>query len=62
MQRLHLMALVVLVFGIVLTMATASLAHHKPGHKRPPGQEECKPGWGYGDPNHPHCGPPGQRR
>jgi hypothetical protein len=21
---------------------------------------ECKPGWGHGDKNHEHCGPPGQ--
>jgi hypothetical protein len=23
------------------------------------GASECKPGWGYGDANHDHCGPPG---
>jgi hypothetical protein len=22
--------------------------------------DKCKPGWGYGDKNHEHCGPPGQ--
>ena len=22
----------------------------------------CKPGWGYGDKNHEHCGPPGQNK
>lgn len=26
--------------------------HHQPG--------ECKPGWGFGDKNHCHTGPPGQ--
>jgi hypothetical protein len=25
-----------------------------------PADEECKPGWGYGDKNHCHSGPPGQ--
>jgi hypothetical protein len=24
--------------------------------------EECKPGWGYGDKNHCHSGPPGQNK
>ena len=25
----------------------------------PPGHRACKPGWGHGDKNHEHCGPPG---
>lgn len=29
---------------------------------QPPGPpEDCKPGWGHGDPNHCHSGPPGRR-
>ncbi len=49
MQRLRLLALVVLVLGVVLTLATASLANHEGGHKPPPGHGECPPGNGYGD-------------
>jgi hypothetical protein len=25
----------------------------------PPKEKECKPGWGFGDKNHCHYGPPG---
>jgi hypothetical protein len=28
----------------------------------PPGDRESKPGWGSGDQNHEHTGPPGQQK
>ncbi len=40
-------ALIVLSLGLVATKALA-----KQG-------DECRPGWGNGDPNHCHVGPPG---
>jgi hypothetical protein len=36
----------------IITMATSALAAGKSG--------TTKPGWGYGDKNHVHTGPPGQ--
>jgi hypothetical protein len=29
------------------------------GYGEQPPSEECKPGWGFGDKNHCHSGPPG---
>ena len=45
--------------GFVLTAAVPSAYAQSNKPDNPPGQEECKPGWGHGDKNHEHCGPPG---
>lgn len=58
MPVVRLLAAGLLALGMVVTLATASSGERR---DPPPGQEACKPGWGYGDTNHEHCGPPGQR-
>lgn len=58
MRRLiRSLALAILVVGMLVSLATGSLAKRQGD---PPGQADCKPGWGYGDRQHRHCGPPGQ--
>lgn len=57
MRVLRFLAAAVLALGMVVTLASASS-----GQADPPGRDQCKPGWGYGDVNHQHCGPPGQQR
>lgn len=38
---------------------TATVSYVTGGSSDPSGSSDCKPGWGYGDENHDHCGPPG---
>ena len=57
MRLIRFVAFVVLVVGMVVSLATGSMAKRQ---DPPPGQAACKPGWGYGDVNHCHSGPPGQ--
>lgn len=53
-MTINLRAIIALtvVAAAVITMATSALAAGKSG--------DTKPGWGYGDKNHVHTGPPGQ--
>jgi hypothetical protein len=39
---------------------TVTVTYSRSGRKGGSGSGDCKPGWGYGDENHEHCGPPGQ--
>ncbi len=63
MRIIRFLAVMALIAGVALTLATASLAHHERGsHARRDGNVgygDCRPGWGFGDPNHCHTGPPG---
>jgi hypothetical protein len=38
---------------------TATASYVSGGASGRSGSTDCKPGWGYGDENHDHCGPPG---
>ena len=49
--NLRLFIVIAVIAAAVVTMATAALAKEKGGDR---------PGWGYGDTNHHHTGPPGQ--
>lgn len=58
MKLARLLLMVVLALGVVVTLVTApSAARNQPAE--PPGKEDCRPGFGYGDQNHCHTGPPG---
>jgi hypothetical protein len=56
LQRgMRLIVLIVLSIGLVLTFVGGTFAGASSHHQ----QSACKPGWGYGDTNHCHTGPPG---
>ncbi len=57
MRLIRFLALAILVLGMLVSVATGSMAKRQ---DTPPGQAACKPGWGYGDTKHCHTGPPGQ--
>lgn len=51
--NLRAMIIATVLAAVAITMATTALA--APGNSG-----ATKPGWGYGDKNHVHTGPPGQ--
>ncbi len=58
MRPQRIAAHTILVVGaLLLPVASAASARTE---SDPPGRRPCKPGFGHGDANHRHCGPPGR--
>jgi hypothetical protein len=55
---------VIIALGLVMSalLAYATTAPKGNGGSGYPGTTICKPGYGYGDKNHCHTGPPGQHK
>lgn len=57
LQRgMRVIVLIVLSIGLALTFVGGTVAAASRRHEQP---AACRPGWGFGDKNHCHTGPPG---